>query len=90
MRLRNKNIKAASQNRKLQFEKETSQNNLILGRRMQEIFTRKKSNYGELTIKESPQRTDEVKGLIGLKLNQSSRSNLDYLMNPHLTEQQKQ
>jgi hypothetical protein len=69
MRLRNKNIKAASLTRKIKFEKETSKNNLILGKKMQEIFTRKKSNYGEVTMKESPSRKIDIKGF---KFNQSS------------------
>ena len=88
--LRNRNIRGASLHMKKEFERHISQNNLILGKKMHEIFTRKTSNYGEITMKESPSITNHEgskKKMKGLKFNHSSRSNLDYLMNPNMTDQ---
>ena len=49
MTLRNKNVAQARKARHKKFESELSKNNLILGKKMQEIFTRRKSKYGEIT-----------------------------------------
>ena len=55
---------------------------------MQEIFTRRKSKYGEVTLKESSRKDHQLShGFIkGMKFNQSSSQNIDLLINPDLSE----
>lgn len=48
MHMRNKNKRNTSVYNNMTEKNEISRKNLILGKRMQEIFNRKKSNYGEL------------------------------------------
>ena len=73
---------------------EISKNNLILGRKMQEIFSRKNSNYGEVKFvkKRNNSLEDLAEGAFwrGLKINQTSRSNIEIKNNRHLSDQQRQ
>ena len=54
MATRNRNVKQARIERHRNFEDQISKKNLILGKKMQEIFIRKKSKYGEITHVDSP------------------------------------
>ena len=60
---------------------------------MNEIFNRKKSNYGDFDLTQSRVNSnDDLEGSMrrGMKINQTSRSNIEVRNNRHLSEQQKQ
>ena len=93
MMLRNMNQRNRSLVNQKRKQDEISRKNLILGKKMNEIFNRKKSNYGDFDLTQSRVNSnDDLEGSMrrGMKINQTSRSNIEVRNNRHLSEQQKQ
>ena len=81
MALRNTNVRATSLLKHKKNEEEISRKNLILGKKMQAIFSRKKSHYGEtetVSMKEGQLSEGYIKNL---RMNQSSQDNIDNYLN---------
>ena len=68
--------------------------NLILGKKLNEIFSRKNSNYSQIKFvkkrNNSLEELGEKEFWKGLKINQTSRSNIEIKNNRHLSDQQRQ
>ena len=92
MMLRNTNQRTRSLVNQKRKQDEISRKNLILGKKMNEIFSRKKSNYGGLDLTGSRMNSNDDLGSVrrGMKINQTSRSNIEVRSNRHLSEKEKQ
>ena len=82
MALRNGNVRANSLLKMKINEDEISRKNLILGEKLGVSKARKKSTYGEILTNNEEASNGFLKGL---RINQSSQSNFDYLEDQNLT-----